>query len=48
MQVYTITLLQGVNIPVEAIYILDFNLDKIAFVATDFLVEKKERSLIAI
>ena len=48
MQVGTITLLKGVNIPVEAIHILDFNLEKNAFVATHLLIKKKQLSLIAI
>ena len=48
MQAGRITLLKGVRIPVEAICILDFNLEKIAFVATHLLIKKKELSLIAI
>ena len=48
MQAGRITLLKVVRIPVEAICILDFNLEKNAFVATHLLIKKKELSLIAI
>ena len=48
MQAGRITLLKVVRIPVEAICVLDFNLEKNAFVATHLLIKKKELSLIAI
>ena len=48
IQAGRITLLKGVRIPVEAICILDFNLEKNAFVTTHLLIKKKELSLIAI